>query len=288
MHYFGDIDPGKILYIHWPTSGLSGQSILPGTAGTIEVYKDDGTTQSTAGITDTRTFDSVTGRHMIKLDTSADGTFYAAGHEFSVVLTGAVIDGQTVNTVLAHFSIQNRSALRPTTAGRTLDVSSTGEAGIDLANVGSPTTTLNLSGVTIAEVTAAATREGTIAGYIDTEVAAIKAKTDLIPAAPAAVGDCLTAAGVRTAVGLASANLDTQLGALPTGDENAAALLDLPDGVEDNLTVRELMRGQAAVDLAKASGLNSGAPVFRDTNDTKNRISSTIVSGARTTTLDLT
>lgn len=32
-----------------------------------------------------------------------------------------------------------------------------------------------------------------VAGYIDTEVAAIKAKTDLIPAAPAAVGDIPTA-----------------------------------------------------------------------------------------------
>ena len=44
-------------------------------------------------------------------------------------------------------------ALKPTTAGRTLDVSAGGEAGIDLANVGSPTTTLNLSGTTIKAVT---------------------------------------------------------------------------------------------------------------------------------------
>ena len=36
--------------------------------------------------------------------------------------------------------------LRPTVAGRTLDVSAGGEAGVDWANVGSPTTTLNLSG----------------------------------------------------------------------------------------------------------------------------------------------
>lgn len=40
----------------------------------------------------------------------------------------------------------------------------------------------------------------TVAGYIDTEVAAIKAKTDLIPAAPAAVGDIPTAAAVADAV----------------------------------------------------------------------------------------
>lgn len=40
----------------------------------------------------------------------------------------------------------------------------------------------------------------TIAGYVDTEVAAIKAKTDLIPAAPAAVGDIPSAATIADAV----------------------------------------------------------------------------------------
>ena len=39
-----------------------------------------------------------------------------------------------------------------------------------------------------------------IAGYVDTEVAAIKAKTDLIPAAPAAAGDVPTASDVADAV----------------------------------------------------------------------------------------
>lgn len=40
--------------------------------------------------------------------------------------------------------------LIPTVAGRTLDVSATGEAGLDWANVGSPTTALALTGTTIA------------------------------------------------------------------------------------------------------------------------------------------
>ncbi len=42
------------------------------------------------------------------------------------------------------------SRLAPTTAGRTLDVSTGGEAGLDWANVGSPTTSLALTGTTIA------------------------------------------------------------------------------------------------------------------------------------------
>lgn len=43
--------------------------------------------------------------------------------------------------------------LTPTVAGRALDVSAGGEAGVDWANVGSPTTTVGLSGTTVKAVT---------------------------------------------------------------------------------------------------------------------------------------
>ena len=45
-----------------------------------------------------------------------------------------------------NISIMFPAPLQPTTAGRTLDVSSAGEAGLDWANIGSPTTAQNLSG----------------------------------------------------------------------------------------------------------------------------------------------
>ena len=54
------------------------------------------------------------------------------------------------------------ACLKPTTAGRTLDVSSGGEAGIDLANVGSPTATLNLSGTTISTSQVVASVSGSV------------------------------------------------------------------------------------------------------------------------------
>lgn len=77
--------------------------------------------------------------------------------------------------------------------------------------------------------------------YVDTEIAAIKAKTDNLPASPAASSDCLTAAGVRSAIGLGSANLDTQLGDLPTAIENADALLKRDvDNVEASAPVHSL------------------------------------------------
>lgn len=43
--------------------------------------------------------------------------------------------------------------LAPTVAGRTLDVSAGGEAGVDWANIGSPTTTVGLSGTTVKTAT---------------------------------------------------------------------------------------------------------------------------------------
>lgn len=49
-----------------------------------------------------------------------------------------------------NISVVDLAPLQPTTAGRTLDVSSGGEAGVDWANVGSPTTSLALTGTTIA------------------------------------------------------------------------------------------------------------------------------------------
>jgi hypothetical protein len=105
--YLGDFKENATLYFCWDTNDKSGASITRSTNGTIQVYKDDGTSESTAGITDTEDFNSLTGIHNCKIDLSAD-TFYIAGHDYSVVLASAIIDGETVNSVLAMFSIENR------------------------------------------------------------------------------------------------------------------------------------------------------------------------------------
>lgn len=105
--YLGDYEEDSTVYFCWDTNSKRGASITRATDGAIKVYKDDSTTESTAGITDTEDFDSVTGVHNCKIDLSSDA-FYAVGHDYSVVLAGAVIDGETVNSVLATFSIENR------------------------------------------------------------------------------------------------------------------------------------------------------------------------------------
>ncbi|RWI60256.1 MAG: hypothetical protein EOQ93_03065 [Mesorhizobium sp.] len=80
----------------------------------------------------------------------------------------------------------------------------------------------------------------------------IKAKTDNLPAAPAAVSD------------------------VPTAAANAAALLDGAAGVESGMTVRQALRLFGAALLGKASGLATSTVKFRDTNDTKDRISAQV------------
>jgi hypothetical protein len=76
-------------------------------------------------------------------------------------------------------------ALKPTVAGRTLDVSSGGEAGIDFANIGSPTTTVNLSGTTVATVTTTttATNVTTVNGLAANVITATSINTGAITAA---------------------------------------------------------------------------------------------------------
>lgn len=107
MNYLGDIPQDQTLYVAWSTNDSTGASVTRATDGTISVYKDDGTTQTTEGVTDTEDFDSLTGVHMLKLVTT--NAFYTPAHDYAIVLSGAVIDGQTVNTVLALFSIENRT-----------------------------------------------------------------------------------------------------------------------------------------------------------------------------------
>lgn len=54
--------------------------------------------------------------------------------------------------------------------------------------------------------------------------------------------------------------------------------------IESGYTAAEILRLLAAVSLGNASGLNSGAPSFRDLADSKNRVVATIAGGQRAVT----
>lgn len=109
MQYLGDYKEDDTVYFLWGSNSKTGASITRATNGTVSVYKDNGVGQSVAGITDTEDFDSLTGIHACTIDLSSDA-FYAIGVDYAVVLSAATIDGEVVNAVLAHFSIENRFA----------------------------------------------------------------------------------------------------------------------------------------------------------------------------------
>ena len=147
--YRGDIRLGDTIDIKFTTRQISGAPSTLGGTPAISAYVGNGTTQITAGITLTVDFDGVTGLNNVRVVATSGNGFAAATNVDLVITTGTVNSVSVVGEVIGSFSIEARSALMPTTAARTLDVSAGGEAGVDWANVGSPTTAVNLSGTNI-------------------------------------------------------------------------------------------------------------------------------------------
>jgi hypothetical protein len=79
----------------------------------------------------------------------------------------------------------------------------------------------------------------------------------------------LTAIGTRMAAGTVALSSSER-------DALAAAFFDLANGVENGYTLRQVLRGFAGVLMGK-EGTNS----FRDLNDTKDRLTYTVVNGKR-------
>ena len=154
MSYVGDIALGETIYVPFTTRRFSTGApfTLAGTPA-VAAYVDAGTVEITAGITLGVDHDARTGLNMLTI-VATSGNGYAAGTDVALVITAGTVDSvSVVGEVVGTFSIDNRSALRPTVAARTLDVSAGGEAGVDWANVGSPTTVVGLSGTTVKTAT---------------------------------------------------------------------------------------------------------------------------------------
>lgn len=156
-----------------------------------------------------------------------------------------------------------------------------------------------------------------IAGYVDTEVAAIKAKTDNLPASPAATGDAMTlTTGERTSIGTevwaSTTRTLTSFGTLATSISTAvwsAVSRTLTSGggggggitaadvwaviAEGTHTYGDAMRLYLAILTGKKTIVGNGDGTytvrFRDRADTKNRVVGTQdAAGERTgiTTID--
>jgi hypothetical protein len=151
--YLGDFSATDVIDFKFTTfrPSTGAPFTLAGTP-VVSVYKDNDTTQSTTGVVLTVDFDTVTGLNHVRVTTT--DAFYANGSEFECVITAGTVDSvSVVGSCIGRFTLRSQASLYPTTASRTLDVNANGEAGIDWANVGNPTTTLALTNTTIANVT---------------------------------------------------------------------------------------------------------------------------------------
>lgn len=108
-----------------------------------------------------------------------------------------------VDLGLSNLDAAVSSRLAPTVASRTLDVSAGGEAGVDWANVGSPTTTVTLSGTTVKTATDVETDTqdiqsrlpaALVSGRMDSSVGAMAANVMTAAAAAADFGTEIAAA----------------------------------------------------------------------------------------------
>lgn len=106
--YLGDYATGSTITMGFNTQDATGAPITISGA-TVSIYKQGSTTEVTTGVTLTTDYDSRTGWHRVVIDTSSDGTFYAAGNDFIAVLTAGTVNGiSVVGKRIGQFSLQNR------------------------------------------------------------------------------------------------------------------------------------------------------------------------------------
>lgn len=123
----GEFDAGSIIDFKFSTRGTNGAGITFSGSPSLAVYKSNSLIQSTSGIALTVDFDSVTGLNHVRIDTSTDEIFYADGNDYQIVVTSGTVDSvSVVGEVIESFSIRNRSFLKPSVAGRTVDVDGAG------------------------------------------------------------------------------------------------------------------------------------------------------------------
>lgn len=212
MAHLGDFTIGARLDFKFSTVGTTGAPTTLAGTPVISAYVGNSTTQITAGITLTVDFDGVTGLHNVRVVASV-GNGYAAATDVDLVITTGTVGGTSVvGYVVGSFSIDNRStaAIKTDTAAILVDTGTTLDARIPAAlvsgrmdvSVGAmaanvlTATAINADAITAAKVAADVTTElqsglataanlATVAGYLDTEIAAILAVTNALPNAGA-------------------------------------------------------------------------------------------------------
>lgn len=125
--YQGDIRLGQTIEWTFTTRQFStGEPFTLAGTPSLEAYQVGSSTPITSGITLTVDYSGVTGLNHVSLVASG-GNGFATAKDISVVIAAGTVDGvSVVGETIGSFSIENRSAVMPATAGRTLDVDASG------------------------------------------------------------------------------------------------------------------------------------------------------------------
>ena len=109
MSYIGDFaEDYATLNTKFTTVKSTGEPTVLSNSPVISVYKADGVSPSTAGVTLTVSHNSTVGQNNVLMHLSADA-FYAVGNDYQVVITTGTVDSvSVVGYVVAEFSIENR------------------------------------------------------------------------------------------------------------------------------------------------------------------------------------
>lgn len=251
--YRGDIRLGDTIDFKFTTRQISGAPSTLGGTPVISAYVGNGTTQITAGITLTVDFDSVTGLNNVRVVATSGNGFATATNVDLVITTGTVNSVSVVGEVIGSFSIEARSALMPTTVARTLDVSAGGEAGVDWANVGSPTTAVNLSATNIdvdQVVASVSGAVGSVIGAVGSVTGAVGSVTGAVGSVTGNVGGNVVGS-VGSVTGLTAANLDVAV-----STRLATAGYTAPD----NTSIAAILVDTAEIGVAGAGLTNINLP----------------------------
>lgn len=243
--FYGDYDTTETVVIPFNTFSSDDPSasvtITNLVSTDVYIYKDGSLTQRTSfsGIAVDVDVDAIVGNHWATIDLSdnTDAGFYANGSRYQARMEGTTVDGATINAWIGSFSIG--CTLRPTTAGRKLDVTATGAAGVDWANVENPTTAVDLSATDIQLADTVTTLTGHTVQTGDS-FARLGAPTGASIAA-----DLVTIAGALVTIDNVVDDLEGRLTAVRAGYLDKLAAANIPADIDTLLT-----RITAAVALA--------------------------------------
>jgi len=222
----GNVADDSTVIFSWNTFDDDGASVTRATDGTVKVLRLVDDTDCTAGVVTDSEDDPLTGIHKCTLDLSGSANCIA-DRDYIVYVEGMVVDGDTINAVLARFSIQKR-----------YDVASSVTAGVTLAD--DAITNAKFDETTAFPITGAAlngTNANTLSGHDPGE--AIMGTSDLgtgagltslAPSATALDNTVWTNAKAAFLTGDAY----VRLGA-PAGASIAADIADIPTNAELNL-----------------------------------------------------